>query len=465
MAGAVPKFAEWLEQRTVDELSSTLSDPESFAELRRQAFRLFSELPMEPDPLYRKYGYFAGVDLAGADPVHTGRPVHLPPTTPNTIRVVHDAAGSHIHLPPSLKEVGVRIETLPEIWAAKDPTVIDGFLRAAEVPKDRLTALAAALLNRGYRLTIPDGCALPIHVQDYGILSAPHQALSVRRSLRIGARARLLVSEEVYSAPDGADHQRLYASSTDLDAGDDSQVAYLTVHAPDPNAVSIYSRHATTGARSKVGWIMAGFGGFRTKARNFTLLSGQGSDVEDLQTFYGDQDQAYDSGVNLTHTATDTHGQSITRGVFKDRSRGMSRGLVRIEKGARKTISYLSEHAMLLSRGARSDTIPILEILCRDVKATHSSSVAPVDPERIFYLESRGLPESSAIRMIGEGFLSHVFGRAPIAQLRDVLYPLLAARWDGTSISWKEGELPNLPALSFSDIEVGTDWRFDSKLR
>ncbi|EQD30836.1 SUF system FeS cluster assembly, SufBD, partial [mine drainage metagenome] len=53
--------------------------------------------------------------------------------------------------------------------------------------------------------------------------------------------------------------------------------------------------------------------------------------------------------------------------------------------------------------GARSDTIPILEILCRDVKATHSTSVAPVDPDRVFYLESRGHPTSSAVRMIGRG--------------------------------------------------------------
>ena len=72
----------------------------------------------------------------------------------------------------------------------------------------------------------------------------------------------------------------------------------------------------------------------------------------------------------------------------------MSRGLVRIEKDARRTLELpLSEHAMLLTRGARSDTIPILEILCRDVKATHSTSVAPVDPEKVFYLESRGVPE------------------------------------------------------------------------
>jgi len=120
---------------------------------------------------------------------------------------------------------------------------------------------------------------------------------------------------------------------------------------------------------------------------------------------------------------------------------------------------------MLLSRGARSDTIPILEILCRDVKATHSTSVAPVDPEKVFYLESRGISESDAVRMIGEGFLANVYDRAPVAGLREILYPSLQARWDGAAILWKAGEYPALPRLDVTGTDAAPDWRFDSKLR
>jgi hypothetical protein len=143
----------------------------------------------------------------------------------------------------------------------------------------------------------------------------------------------------------------------------------------------------------------------------------------------------------------------------------MSRGLVRIEPEARKTIAVISEHAMLLSKGARSDTIPILEILCRDVKATHSTSVAPVDPEKVFYLESRGMPRSDAIRMIGEGFLSYVYDRAPVAGLRDFLYPSLSTRWDGGQVSWVDGHYPLLPALTVTGTEATPEWRFDAKMR
>jgi len=464
MASSGPKFDEWLSSEQVGRLSSELRDPEGFAHQRADSYERFRHLPIEPNPLYRGYGYFTNVDLTGIDPAIEGRPVGLPPQLEGTVRIVHDASGTRIELPEDLEKAGVRATSLSGIWGAGKAEV-DAFLRGTEEPSDRLSALATALLNRGYRLEVPDHFPQPVRVQEFCLLSVPKEALSIRRAIRVGAGAQLLVTEEVFSTDAAPDGQRLYASNTDLDLADYAKTLFLTVHAPDLRTVSVYRRTVTTGTNSRIGWMWNGLGGYRAKIRNHTRLTGQGSVAEDLQAFYGAQDQSYDSSFDLTHTATDTHGTSVTRGVFTDQARGMSRGLVRIEHEARKTIALISEHAMLLSRGARSDTIPILEILCRDVKATHSTSVAPVDPEKVFYLESRGMPQAEAIRMIGEGFLANVYDRAPIAGLREILYPSLQARWDGTDILWKSGQYPALPALNVTGTEAAPDWRFDSKLR
>ena len=464
MAAAAPRFDEWLSTEQVHDLSRSLSDPRSFADERREAHERFQRLPIEPNPLFRGYGYFSNVDLSALEPEATGAAVSLPPAIPGAIRVVQDVSGTRVLVPPELRSAGIELRTLAEVWSGPEAGVAQ-FLRGAEEPSDKLSALATALLNRGYRLEIPDGYTEPVRVQELSVLSTPHEAISVRRSIRAGSGAQLLVTEEVYATPGTPTAQRLYASSSDLDLGDRAKAIYLSVHAPDLRTVSIYRRTATTGEEGRLGWLWNGFGGFRTKVRNQTSLTGRGSHVDDLQTFYGAKDQAFDSSVDLTHVATDTHGQSITRGVFRDTSRGMSRGLVRIEQAAAKTVVFISEHAMLLSPGARSDTIPILEILCRDVKATHSTSVAPVDPEKVFYLESRGMEEQAAIRMIGEGYLSYVLDRAPIAGLRDTLYPDLAARWNGEEIEWRPDAYPSLPALEVAGSETAPEWRFDSKMR
>jgi Fe-S cluster assembly scaffold protein SufB len=464
MAVQLREHESWLAPERVDDLSRALSDPPEIARRRRDDYARFLELPLEPNPLYRKYGYFSNVNLAGIDPLVHAAAVSLPASIPGAIRLVHDASGTRAEIPESLRGAGVRFRSLKELWRS-DAGELGTFLRGSENPSDRLSALATATLNRGYRLEIPDGLVDPLRVQDLTVLSSPHEALSVRRSIRAGASSQVLVTEEVFSAPGNDGAQRLYASGVDLELADSAKAVYLSVHAPDLRAVSIYRRRATVGAHARLAWIWNGWGGFRTKVRNETTFAGTGGIADDLQTYFGEKDQAYDSAVNFTHVATDTHSQSITRGVFRDNARGMSRGLVRIEPEARKTIAIVSEHAMLLSRGARSDSIPILEILCRDVKATHSSSVAPVDPEKIFYLESRGIDEDESVRMIGEGFLAYVLDRVPIDGIRDLLYPKLATRWDSAPLAWDPSASPTLPALSVTGTESAPEWRFDAKLR
>lgn len=463
MVAAAPVPTAWLTARQVSELSERVGDPPTHARRRERAYEEFLELPLEPNPLYRKYGYFGGVDLTGIDPTAAGAAVALPPVPADTVRIVHDAAGTRAELTPEATAAGVRFEGLATVLAEDVRGRVE-FSPASGTAPDRLSALGETLVNRGYRLTVPPHLTTPVRVQDLTILSRPKEAISVLRDLRVGPESRLLMSEEVYSTGI-SETQRLVASTTNLRVGDGARAAYVGVHAPDSQAVGLYQRHATAGANARVGWVWAGFGGFRTRSRNVSVLEGQGSDVEDLQTFFGSGHQSYDSAVQMTHLGTDTHGQSITRGLFQDESRGMSRGLVRIEKDARRTLSFLSEHAMLLSKGARSDTIPILEILCRDVKATHSSSVAPVDPEKVFYLETRGLPQPEAIRMLGEGFLAHVLARAPIGQLREMLYPVLETRWDHREVVWGADGFPALERLQFAEDVAETDWRFDAKLR
>ena len=462
MAAVATRPAEWVSVEHVRELSRSLGETSGTLGRRTDAFARFLKLPIEPDPLYRGYGYFSNVDLTGVDAVTRGPPLRLPPVGPGTVRIVHDANGTHAAVPPELTAAGVRVSVL---GGTSDRAAGEDQLLGTDEPADRLSALSTALRNRGYVLEVAGRAGRSIHVQDLTVLSRPHEALSVRRVIRAGPDAQLLVTEEVYSTPEAAGGQRFYASDTDLDLAAGAKSVFLTLHAPDLRTVSVYQRTATTGAGSRLAWLWTGLGGYRSKARNHSRLVGQGSIVDDLQLFYGSGDQSYDSAVHLTHVGTDTHGQSITRGVFTDQARGMSRGLVRIEKEANKTLSFISEHAMLLSRGARSDTIPILEILCRDVKATHSTSVHPVDPEQVFYLESRGIAEADAVRMIGEGFLSYVLDRAPVASLREVLFPSLEARWNGAGLPWTPDGSRALPELEVTGSEASPEWRFDAKLR
>jgi len=294
MASAAPRFEQWLTSDEVSRLSRDQGDSEEFLHQRADAYERFRELPIEPNPLYRGYGYFTNVDLSGVDPITKGPPVSSPPRLEGAIRILHDVSGTRVDVPEELARAGIRVSTLRDVFRSGG-TGLQAFLRGVEVPTDRLSALAIALVNRGYRLEVPDTVLQPVRVQEISVLSVPKQALSVRRAFRVGAGVQLLATEEVYSTPTPPDGQRLYASSTDLDLGDRAKVVYLTVHAPDLRTVAVYRRTATTGVDSRIGWMWNGLGGYRAKIRNHTHLTGRGSSAEDLQTFYGARDQSYDS--------------------------------------------------------------------------------------------------------------------------------------------------------------------------
>ena len=107
------------------------------------------------------------------------------------------------------------------------------------------------------------------------------------------------------------------------------------------------------------------------------------------------------------------------------------KGLITIERSAVGTDSFLGEFGMNLSRATRAVAIPSLEIDQPDCRrAAHSSSVGPIDPTQLFYLETRGIPPDDARKFIVLGFLEPVVARVPLESARERLRELLDAKWE-----------------------------------
>ena len=96
-------------------------------------------------------------------------------------------------------------------------------------------------------------------------------------------------------------------------------------------------------------------------------------------------------------------------------------GLIRIAKEAVQTNAYQANHNLLLSSGARAETIPMLEILADDVQCKHGASIGPIDDEQTFYLMSRGVPREHAQRLIVMGFIESIIQQVPFKPLQEQL--------------------------------------------
>jgi Fe-S cluster assembly protein SufD len=145
--------------------------------------------------------------------------------------------------------------------------------------------------------------------------------------------------------------------------------------------------------------------------------------------FFGNRDQAFDFRTLQDHVGPHTTSDLLFKGALRDLAKSVYVGVVRVEHEARGSSSNQANRNLLLSERAKATSEPILEILNNDIlRCSHGATVGPVDPEHLFYLESRGIPHAVAERMLVQGFLGEVLDRLPVAQLRDAVDQELAAR-------------------------------------
>ena len=124
-----------------------------------------------------------------------------------------------------------------------------------------------------------------------------------------------------------------------------------------------------------------------------TRLGGEGADARVTGAYATRGRQHVDFDTTQEHAAPHTTSDLAFRGVLQGRSTAVWKGNIIVDPGAQKTDAFQDSRNLLISKRAHADAIPGLEIQANDVRCTHAAAVAQVDPEQLFYLRSRGLPD------------------------------------------------------------------------
>jgi Fe-S cluster assembly scaffold protein SufB len=224
--------------------------------------------------------------------------------------------------------------------------------------------------------------------------------------------------------------QGLFQGTTEVVLGRDASLELASIQEFGPDQVVFQHRQASIGAGARLHWALAQVGGRLVRSRVDNRLEGDRSSVEQVEIVFGGGEQLFDLTSYTRHIGRDTTGNLLAKGALLDRSRSFMKGLITIEKSAIGTDSFLGEFGMNLSRAARAVAIPSLEIDQPDCRrAAHSSSVGPIDPAQLFYLETRGIPPHEARKFIVLGFLEPVVASVPLDEARERLRELLESKW------------------------------------
>lgn len=115
----------------------------------------------------------------------------------------------------------------------------------------------------------------------------------------------------------------------------------------------------------------------------------------------------------VRHLVGGSHSSQVFRGIVGGSARAEFDGLVYVAKDAQKTEAFQENHSILLSEGAVAESRPQLEIYADDVKCSHGATTGYLNPDELFYLRSRGIPEAEARKMQMISFISPVISHLP----------------------------------------------------
>lgn len=124
-------------------------------------------------------------------------------------------------------------------------------------------------------------------------------------------------------------------------------------------------------------------------------------------------DERVDLRVLVRHAAGEGSSRQLFKGIVGGTARASFDGLIYVAPDAQQTQAYQENHTLLLSDSARVESRPQLEIYADDVQCSHGATTGYLNPDELFYLRSRGIPEAEARRLQMQAFLSPVLRRLP----------------------------------------------------
>lgn len=324
-------------------------------------------------------------------------------------------------LDDSLRDQGVVLAPLSQA-VHTHPELVQPHLGKIVTPGDgKFPALHGAFAAGGVFCYVPPETTVELPIQTLIWMNAENIAV-FPHILLVADQGSQVTFVERYASPT-LDGQSFSCPATEVVAKDGAQVRHVTIQDWGRHVIELGFQRLRVENDGHLHTILAATGGRLVK--NYVDNSFAGSGVEAFHRgfFFTDGTQHMDYKTIQDHLAPYSTSDLLIKGALRDRSRAVFTGVINVRKGSKRTDAYQENRNLLLSKRARSDSIPILEIDNDDVRCTHGSATGQVDQEELFYVMAHGLNKNDAARMLVEGFFSEVIEHTPLdgvrAQLAD----------------------------------------------
>lgn len=326
--------------------------------------------------------------------------------------------GSRIELDEKIARKGVIFTDL-KTAEEKHPELLAKMLgKTVNVEEGKFSALAGAFAQNGVVLYVPKGVTVdePLH----SVLWGPGADLAhISHILVLVDEGASVTYVHEAASPDETGSNSLHAGIVEIQVMQDATFKFVELQSWGRHVWNFSHERARVERGGNLDWIFGAIGSRLTKNFSELDLAGEGAQGRMSGFYFTDGNQHLDHDTQQNHFAPHTTSDLLFKGALKGKSRSVWQGMIYVAPGAQKTDGYQANRNLVLSEGARADSIPGLEILADDVRCTHGATVGKLEAEPLFYLKSRGIPQNEAEKIVVEGFFDPIFQRIPFEGVRE----------------------------------------------
>jgi Fe-S cluster assembly protein SufD len=177
-------------------------------------------------------------------------------------------------------------------------------------------------------------------------------------------------------------------------------------------------------------WNICELGSEKSKSYSDLILSGKGSNAVVNGLYFPNRNQTFSILTRQAHMESNTTSNLYFKGAVSDDARANWEGMIYVDPIAEKSDGYQKNENLMLSPNAHAASKPGLEILTDDVRCSHGTTITEIDPNQIFYLMSRGIPETDAKRLVIQGFFDTVLHKISYEPIRTKLQEKIYRKMD-----------------------------------
>ena len=424
------RLEQGLTAQIVSQISDEKNDPVWMREFRQRSLAIYQKMPL-PD---------WGPSLEGLDIDHIA--TYVRPNTkmqndwknvPQDIKNTFERLGIPKAERKSLAGVGAQYDSELVYHNVREEVAAQGvvytdlesamhgeyaemirrhFMKLVPPQDHKFAALHGAVWSGGSFVYVPKGVHLSIPLQSYFRLNAKG-AGQFEHTLIIVDEGASLHFIEGCSAPK-YNVANLHAGCVELYVGKGAHLRYSTIENWSKNMYNLNTKRALVEEDGVIEWVSGSFGSHIGCLYPMSILRGDRSRMEFTGVTFAGSGQNLDTGAKVAHIGKDTASVMNTRSISKDGGISTFRSCVTVAKEAHGAKSTVSCQSLMVDDRSRSDTIPAMDIRCRDAAVGHEAKIGAISRDAVFYLMSRGMSEEDARALIVSGFAENVSKELPL---------------------------------------------------